>query len=157
VFIWFAVVSVVAVALVFRSTAMDMRLVAAGAILPVVEGMLGGPGILHTLLCGVVLLVGVMLIGRGRRMVQRRWLGVPIGLLSHLALDGTWTDTGLFWWPFAGADVLGDASVSDFDRGRVGLMLEVAGIGLGIWAWKRFNLDRPEARRSLLRHGRLKA
>ncbi len=156
-FVWFIVVSVVAVTLVFKSAAMDMRLVAVGAVLPVVEAVLGGPGLLHTLLCGVLLLLGVMLIGRGRRVVQRRWLGVPIGLLSHLVLDGTWVNTEIFWWPFAGADALGDASVSDFGRGWVGLLMEVIGIGLGIWAWKRFDLCRPEARRSLIRYGRLKA
>jgi len=107
VFIWFAVGAVVAVALVFDSPAMDFRLVVFGAVLPVAEGAVSGPWLLHTPLAAVVLLGGVMLVARGRRLVQRRWLGVPIGLMAHLVLDGTWSDTEVFWWPFTGVGALG--------------------------------------------------
>ena len=156
-FVWFAVGSVVAVALVFESAEMDMRLVAVGALLPVAEGLVGGPWILHTPAFGVAALAAVMLVARGRRLVQRRWLGVPIGLLAHLVLDGTWADTAVFWWPFAGFDTLGDGPVPEFGRGTTGVLLEVVGLVLGLWAWRRFGLDRPEVRRALLHEGRLTA
>lgn len=155
--VWFAVGAVVAVALVFESAAMDMRLVMLGALLPVAEGAVGGPWVLHTPAFGVVVLAAVMLVARGRRLIQRRWLGVPIGLLAHLVLDGTWADTGIFWWPFAGVDTLGDGPLPEFGRGATGVVLEVGGLALGAWAWRRFGLDRPEARRAFLRQGRLTA
>ncbi len=155
--VWFIVGAVVAVALVFDSPAMDFRLVALGAVLPATEGAVGGPWLLHTPVAGVVLLAGVMLVARGRRLVQRRWLGVPIGLLAHLVLDGTWSDTDVFWWPFAGFDALGGSRVPEFGRGATGLLLEVAGLAFGVWAWRRFGLDDPMARRALRTEGRLTA
>jgi hypothetical protein len=157
VFIWFAVGAVVAVALVFDSSAMDFRLVVLGAVLPVVEGAVSGPWLLHTLLASVTLLGGVMLVARGRRLVQRRWLGVPIGLMAHLVLDGTWADTEVFWWPFAGIDALGGSRVPEFGRGVIGLLQEVVGLALGVWAWRRFGLHDPAARRALRTDGRLTA
>ena len=96
-FLWFVVGSVVAVTLVFDSPSMDVRLVALGAVLPVAEALVGGPWLLHTPILGVVGLAVVMLVARGHRLVQRRWLGVPIGLLSHQVLDGTWADTCLLY------------------------------------------------------------
>ena len=156
-FIWFAVGAVVAVALVFDSSAMDFRLVVLGAVLPVVEGAVSGPWLLHTLLASVTLLGGVMLVARGRRLVQRRWLGVPIGLMAHLVLDGTWADTEVFWWPFAGLDALGGSRVPEFGRGVIGLLQEVVGLALGVWAWRRFGLHGPAARRALRTDGRLTA
>ncbi len=155
--IWFVVGAVVAVALVFDSPAMDFRLVVLGAVLPVAEGAVGGPWLLHTLLAGVILLAVVMLVARGRRLVQRRWLGVPIGLMAHLVLDGTWSDTDVFWWPFAGLDALGGSRVPEFGRGATGLLLEVVGLVLGVWAWRRFGLDDQGVRRALRTDGRLTA
>ena len=155
VFIWFIVGAVVTVAFVFDSPGIDFRLVAFGAVLPVVEGAARGPGLLHTPIAGVALLAGVMLLARGRRLVQRRWLGLPIGLLVHLVLDGTWSDTGVFWWPFAGLDTLGGSRVPEFDRGATGLLLEVVGLAVGVWAWRRFGLSNPTSRRLLLSEGRL--
>ena len=95
--VWFAVAALVGVALVFDSPSMDHRFVVLGAVLPVAEGLVGGPWILHTPILGVALLAAVMLGARGRRLTQRRWLGVPIGMLAHLVLDATWADTGIFW------------------------------------------------------------
>ena len=97
-FIWFVVGSVVAVTLVFDSPSMDVRLVALGAVLPVAEALVGGPWLLHTPILGVVGLAVVMLVARGHRLVQRRWLGVPIGLLlllcGGLALRRRWRSRG---------------------------------------------------------------
>lgn len=154
-FIWFAVGAVVGVALVFDSPAMDFRLVVLGAVLPVAEAAVSGPWVLHTPAASLVLLGGVMLVARGRRLVQRRWLGVPIGLMAHLVLDGTWSNTEVFWWPFAGIDALGGSRVPEFGRGATGLLLEVVGLALGVWAWRRFGLHDPAARRALFTSGRL--
>ena len=96
-----------------------------------------------------------MLGARGRRLTQRRWLGVPIGMLAHLVLDGTWANTGLFWWPFAGAGTLGTAPVPEFGRGWGGVILESLGVVLGLWAWRRFGLTDPTRRTAFLRRGRL--
>ncbi len=59
--LWFAGMSVVIVWQVFRSPALDYRLVMLGAVLPVGEIVFGGPRLLHTLLFAVVLLTVVML------------------------------------------------------------------------------------------------
>ena len=154
-FLWFAVLSLVLVAHVFDSPNLDYRLVVLGAVLPTVEGILGGPWLMHTLTFCVVVLFGVMLLGRGRRLTQRRWLGVPIGLLAHLLLDGTWARTGVFWWPFAGTDTLGGSSVPEFGRWPGGLAFEVIGLVVGLWAWRRYGLGERSRRDVLLRDGRL--
>ena len=122
--VWFIVGSLVAVSLVFDSPALDHRFVAGGAVLPVAEGLVGGPWLLHTLVAGVAVLAVVMLLTRGRRPGRQRWLGVPIGMFIHLVLDGTWTDTGLFWWPVAGMDELGGSVVPEFARLPGTLLLE---------------------------------
>lgn len=153
--VWFVVGSVVAVALVFDSPAMDFRLVALGAVLPVLEGVAGGPWVLHAPITGVALLGGVMGVARGRRLLQRRWLAVPIGMLAHLVLDGTWSDKEVFWWPFFGLDALGGSRVPEFERLETGLLLELVGLILGAWAWRRFGLGDPRARRALWTEGRL--
>lgn len=156
-FLWFAAASLLLVALVFDSPALDYRLVALGAVLPVLEGVIGGPWVLHTLSVAVLALFGVMLVARGRRLAQRRWLGVPIGLFAHLVLDGTWADTEVFWWPFAGTAALGDGPLPEFGRWPGGLLLEVLGLLAALWAWRRFELADPTRRRAFLREGRLSA
>jgi hypothetical protein len=153
--VWFVVAAIVGVALVFDSPSMDHRFVVLGAVLPVGEGLVGGPWVLHTPILGVLLLAAVMLGARGRRLTQRRWLGVPIGMLAHLVLDGTWAETGLFWWPFAGAGALGSGPLPEFGRGWGGVLLEALGVAMGLWAWRRFGLADPARRTAFLRCGRL--
>jgi len=157
VLVWFAVAALVGVALVFDSPSMDHRFVLLGAVLPVAEGLVGGPWILHTPILGVALLAAVMLGARGRRLTQRRWLGVPIGMLAHLVLDATWADTGIFCWPFAGVDTLGSPPVPEFGRGWGGVILELLGLVLGAWAWRRFGLADPVRRTEFVRRGRLES
>ncbi|MCU0272738.1 MAG: hypothetical protein MUE34_05835 [Acidimicrobiales bacterium] len=153
---WFVSLSILIVALVFQSAAVDYRLVALGAVLPVAEVLLGGPYLLHTLLGSVLAMAVVMGVARGRRLVQRRWLGVPIGLFLHLVLDGTWTRTELFWWPFAGFDVLGEGRLPEFDRPLgVILVLEVIGLVVGVWLVRAYDLTDPGARARFLKTGRL--
>jgi len=153
--IWFAALSVLGVSLVFDSAGIDYRLVILGSVLPAVDGVLGGPWPTHTLAACVVAMGLVMVVARGRRLVQRRWLGVPIGMFAHLVLDATWADTEVFWWPFAGVDVLGGSRVPEFSRGATGLVIEAAGVVAAVYAWRRFGLADPARRRSFLKHGRL--
>jgi hypothetical protein len=153
--LWFAVLAPVVVAEVFRSPMVDYRLVALGAVLPLTESLFGGPGLLHTLLGAVGLLTLVMATTVHRRLLRRRLLGVPIGVFLHLVLDATWTDRALFWWPVFGVD-FPDGPVPELGRPVPVLVLfEVLAVAVGVWAWRRYGLDRPANRRRLLTTGHL--
>jgi membrane-bound metal-dependent hydrolase YbcI (DUF457 family) len=153
---WFAGLSVLIVWTVFQSPALDYRFVILGALLPVAEGLLGGPYVLHTLVGAVFALLLVMMLTRRRRLARRRWLGIPIGLFLHLVLDGTWAREDLFWWPFLGGAPLGSGNLPELDRGFLALVLmEVAGLLVLVWSWFRFGLDDEEGRRAFWRTGRL--
>jgi hypothetical protein len=153
VFIWFAAASVVLTFVVFRSPALDYRLIALGAVLPVVEVPFGA-GPLHSLLAPTLALVVVVLLTRGRRLVRRQWLGLPIGMYLHLVLDFGFSSARTFWWPLLGWSFsTGDAP--EVGRGAWSLLLEVAGIGLAAWAWQRFGLDDRDRRHKFLHTGQL--
>jgi hypothetical protein len=154
VLIWFAVASVLLVAIVFRSGGVDYRTVALGAVLPVLEGFLGGPRVLHSVAGAAAVLGIAMLATRSHRLLRRRVLGVPIGMMCHLVLDGSFTRTDVFWWPFAGFG-FADGQIPEIEHLAVSLVLEVAGIALGVWAWRLFGLDDPAARQRFLDDGRL--
>ena len=152
--IWFAVLSVLGVALVFRSPGIDYRTVILGSILPLVEGATGGPKVLHSLLGAVALLGIVMLATRRRRLLRRRLLGIPIGMMAHLVLDGAFTVTRIFWWPLAGTS-FGSGQIPEWDHLGVSLVLEVVGVAVGFWAWRWFGLDDPVRRQRFFSDGRL--
>ena len=154
--LWFAGMSFLAVWLVFKDPAIDHRLVMAGALLPeAVDAVAGGPWVAHSLLGSVVLLTAVMLATRGRRLLRRRLLALPIGAFLHLVLDGAWTDTETFWWPVLGAD-FGGGRLPSLERGiGVTLLLEALGLVVLVWAYRRFRLDEPERRRRFVTSGRL--
>lgn len=146
--------SFLAVWLVFRDPAIDHRLVMAGAILPdVVDGVTGGPWVLHSVLGSIVLLTVVMLGTVRRRLLRRQLIALPIGTFLHLVFDGAWTDTDSFWWPFSGG--FGDGALPSIERGWFALVLEVAGVAILVWAYRRFGLDDAERRSRFLRTGRL--
>jgi hypothetical protein len=155
VFLWFAGASIVIVWLVFRSPALDYRLVMLGAVLPLVDAAFGGPRFLHTLLLCVVALVVVMVATRRRPLRRRRWLGLPIGLFLHLVLDGTWSRKQVFWWPLFG---------TSFGRGQVPelahpagltIVFEVIGAACLVGMARRFRLDEPTRRHRFLTTGQL--
>lgn len=60
----------------------------------------------HTLVFSVVLLVAVIMLTRPASVVRRQWLGLPIGTLLHLVLDGMWSSPETGWWPLAGSSLL---------------------------------------------------
>lgn len=153
-FLWFAGCSFAGVWLVFRSPALDHRMVVVGSLLPVLELLAGRPFLLHTLVGATALMGLVMAVTQRRRLVRRRWLGLPVGLYAHLVLDGTWTDAHLFWWPFFGAR-FEDRSVPELRSWPVVVVLELAGLVALWWMARTFALTEPERRRQLLRTGRL--
>lgn len=154
--LWFAGMAFVLVWTVFRDTAIDYRLVMAGALLPdLVDVWFGGARVLHTLAFSVAFLVAVMLGTRGRRLRRRRLLALPIGTFCHLLLDGMWTRTATFWWPLFGSSFEG-SGLPSFDRPVVlTIALEVIGLAALLWCRSRFELGDPERRRDFARTGRL--
>ena len=153
-FLWFAGGAFVLVWVVFRSPAVDYRLVMLGAVLPVGELPFGSPRLLHSLTAAAAALGLAMLVTPRRRLAQRRLVAIPIGMFIHLLLDGIWTDTQAFWWPFAGL-AWSDARLPELSRGAFDLVLEALGAAALWWCWRRFRLDEPERRARFLRTGQL--
>ncbi|HUF32690.1 MAG TPA: hypothetical protein VMN58_05730 [Acidimicrobiales bacterium] len=152
--LWFVGGSLLAVWLVFRDPAIDHRLIVAGALLPdVIDAPTGGAWVGHTVLASVVLLSVVMLATRGRRLLRRQLLALPIGTFLHLVLDGAWMATEVFWWPLLGVD-LADTAIPSVERGLLNIPLELVGLAVVVWAWRRFRLAEPERRAHFLRTGR---
>jgi hypothetical protein len=154
VFLWFAGGAFVLVWFVFRSPAIDYRLVIVGALLPLVELPFGSPRVLHSLTGAVALLVLAMVATPRHRLVQRRLIAIPIGVFVHLLLDGIWTDTDAFWWPLSGLAWSG-ARLPELERGAVDVVLEVAGAAALWWCWRRFRLYEPDRRQRFWRTGQL--
>ena len=153
--LWFAGVSFVFVWWVFRSPALDYRLVMLGSILPVGEIFLGGPRWLHTLLAPVALLAVLMLATQKRRLVRRRWIGIPIGMLMHLVLDGIWARPKAFWWPFLGT-TFPSGGLPEFEHPvAVTILLELIGLACLVWSWRAFGMSDSPTRDRFLRTGQL--
>jgi hypothetical protein len=156
VLLWFLGLSVVLVWVVFQSPALDVRFVAAGALLPWIDAATGGPFVLHTLAGSVGLLAAVMVATRRNRVLRRRLLGLPIGTFLHLVLDATWARSELFWWPFLGGGAF-DGRLPELDRGLPTVVaLEAAGALALVWAWRAFGLADPRRREELRTSGRLR-
>lgn len=153
-FLWFVGGAVLGVWLVFRSPAIDYRLVVLGALIPLAELPIGEPRILHSLTGAVIALVVAMVATPRRRLVQRRLVAIPIGMLLHLLLDFVWADTQAFWWPFAGL-AWSDAALPELARGAFDIVLELLGAAALVWCYRRFRLDERDRRARFLRTGRL--
>lgn len=154
--IWFLVAAPFLVAEIFRSPMVDYRLVALGAVLPVIEVAIGRPFVLHTLVAPVLVMTATMAATVGRRLLRRRLLGVSIGLFLHLVLDATWSSAHLFWWPVFGLSFAG-LEVPEASSPGWRLVLELVGVALAFVAWRRYGLDDPAARDRLVRRGHLPA
>src|SRR5436189_4180598 len=96
--------SIFLVATIFKSSGVDYRLIALGAMLPLlVDIPFGYRAYGYTLLFAVVLLVGIMIGTIGRpRLLRRRLLCLPIGVFCGLVLSGAFLNDELFWWPSSG-------------------------------------------------------
>ncbi len=149
--LWFAGLAPPAVAAVFASRGLDYRLVLAGAVLPSVALAVDGLWIMGSLLFPIGVMTLVMVAGWGRRLVQRRWLGLPIGLFCHLVLDGAWLRTETFWWPFGPGEVAGVGLPAVW----LLVAMELVGAAVLWWSWRRFGLAEADRRRAFVRAGRL--
>jgi hypothetical protein len=154
--LWFIGLSIVLVWVVFQSPALDVRVVAAGSLVPLLDAVTGGPWVLHTLIGSVAVLGAVLLATGGRRLLRRSLLGIPIGMFLHLVLDATWSDGDLFWWPFLG-DGAFDGRLPELDRPLgVVVLLELLGVAALWWLHRAFGLDDPARREELRTTGRLR-
>ncbi len=152
---WFVGASFLTIWLVFRDPGFDHRLVMVGALAPdVVDGPWGAPRFAHTVLASVVVMTVVMFGTQGKRLLRRRLLALPIGMFLHLVFDAMWADTSTFWWPLAGLEFRGD-QLPSIERGLFNIPLELAGIAVLIWAWKRFRLGENKRRSLFVKTGRL--
>jgi hypothetical protein len=152
--LWFAGTAFLTAWLVFRDPAFDYRLVMVGAVLPdLFDAAFGGAAVLHSVFGSVVLLVLVILLTVRRRALRRHLIALPIGTFLHLVFDG-FTSSQVFWWPFAGGS-LGEHPLPVTSRGWWNVALELIGLAILVWAWRRFGLTDPRRRRLFLREGRL--
>ena len=153
--LWFVGLALVIVWFVFRDPALDHRLVAAGALLPLLDLLWRDVPVLHTLVASVALMAAVMVLTHGRRRGRRRLLAVPIGAFLHLVLDGAWTSANAFWWPLLGHEIT-DGAVGVLERPlALNLVMELAGVAALVWFSQRFGLGHPGRRGVFLRSGRL--
>jgi hypothetical protein len=152
---WYAAGSVFGVWNVFQSSGLDFRLVAIGALLPLVlDAPFGAQAYAHTLLSGVMVLVVAMAVtaGRGNRLRRRRALGLAIGWFSGLVLSAAWAHKEVFWWPLFGTDL---PEVALLPPWPVLAVEEALGLAAAWWAWVRFGLADAPRRGAFLRTGRL--
>ena len=153
--LWYVGLSVVLVQFVFRSSGIDYRFVAAGAVLPLlVDVPFGRPAYGHTLAFGVAALVVVMVGTIGQpRLLRRRLVCLPIGVLCGLVLSGAWLDADVFWWPTPGSEFPDQSLLPPLG---IVVLEEVAGLATCIWVAVRCGLTDDETRRQFLRTGRLR-
>ena len=132
--LWYIGMSVWFVANVFRSVGVDYRLVALGALLPLIVDLPAGHRWFgHTLVFAAAALLIVMVGTIGRtRLLRRR----------------------LFWWPVLGGG-LGHHSLLPATWAVI--VEEVVGLVACWWVVGQFDLYLPEVRREFWRTGRLRA
>lgn len=153
-FLWFIGTAVLSVWYVFRDPRFDYRLLMVGSVLPDLDAVLGGARVMHSVVFSVALLTAVMLTTVARKPARRVLLGLPIGTFLHLVFDGAWATTKVFWWPFGGTSFDG-ARLPTAQRGWWSVVLEVAGLAMVAWIWRRACLRDPERRDGFRRRGLL--
>ena len=155
-FFWFLGTAVVAVWFVFRDERFDYRTLMVGALLPdVIDIPTGGVWVFHSVTASVAVLALVMVVWRRGSAKRRSLLGVPIGMFFHLVFDGAFANTTAFWWPFTGVTMDG-GSIPSIERGLLNVPLEILGIALLAWTWRRGALSDPIRRRQFVSSGVLR-
>jgi membrane-bound metal-dependent hydrolase YbcI (DUF457 family) len=153
--LWYVGLSVLLVANVFRSSGLDYRVIAVGALLPLVVDLpVGHRAFGHSLAFAAAVLVVVMVWPlRGSRLARRRWLCLPIGIFAGLVLSASWADAEVFWWPALGP-AFGDVPL--LPVWWVVVVEELLGLVACWWVVGQFDLWVPEVRREFWRTGRLR-
>lgn len=155
---------------IFRDPKVDVRFLALGAVLPdLIDLPLGtlvfrqslstGEAWTHSLLAPTAVTVVILLATRrGRR--RRAWMALAVGMFFHLLVDGMWTKTEVFLWPFFGDIPPGPRPYWEGiwtraldDPWRWGR--ELVGLGYLVWVWIGSGLGDPARRAELARTGRL--
>lgn len=155
VLLWFVGSVSLAVWLVFRDDRFDYRVLAVGALLPdIVDVFFGGAWFFHSVTVSVVVMLVVMLSTRGQRARRSRLLALPIGVFLHLVVDGAFSSTEVFWWPFTGWGNP-DVPLPSVARGWWNVPLEVIGLVIILVMAKKHELTNPERRQLFVRTGRL--
>ena len=152
-FLWYTALSILLVSVVFRSSGLDYRVVALGAMLPLLVDLpIGHRAVGHSLLFAVVLLVAVMtLTAGGSRLRRRRLLCLPIGVFVGLVLSGAFTQDQVFLWPFLG----GAGHHGLLPVWWVVLVEELVGLAGWWWIVGLYDLYLEAPRREFVRTGRL--
>jgi hypothetical protein len=153
--LWYVGLSIFLVATIFKSSGIDYRLVALGAMLPLlVDIPFGYRAYGYTLLFAVVLLTVVMLATIGRpRLLRRRLLCLPIGVFCGLVLSGAFLNDELFWWPFLGTSFVHRSLLPPT---WVVVLEEFVGLAVCWLLVGQYDLYLPGPRREFLRTGRLR-
>ncbi len=142
--LWHLGMTTLVVRYVFRDPAMDLRWVMLGSVLPdlidkpigsmLFHSTFGSDRLFaHALVFPVLALIGVLVLTR-RGGVRKAWMGLVIGSLLHLVLDGAWSDPEAFWWPLFGWDFPERAASS------LGPLLERTVTDPWIWAGEAVGL-----------------
>ncbi len=155
VFLWFLGTAIAAVWFVFRDPNFDYRLLCIGALLPdAVDVWFGGARAFHSLTVSIGVLVVVVVASVGRKRWRKRALAIPIGMMLHLVFDGAFSNNQLFWWPVGGV-AFDDESLPSVARGWVSVVLELIGVLILVWVWRKFGLRSTIRRHRFLRAGAL--
>lgn len=151
---------------IFRDPKVDVRFLILGALLPdLIDLPLGtlvlstGEAWTHSLLAPSIVTVLILIATRrGRR--RRAWMALTVGMFFHLLLDGMWTKTEVFFWPFFGGIPSGASpywaeawsrALSDPWR----WILEGIGLVYLVGVWIQSGLGDATRRRQAVETGRL--
>jgi membrane-bound metal-dependent hydrolase YbcI (DUF457 family) len=168
--LWHVGITTAAVRYVFRDPAMDLRWVMVGSLLPdVIDKPIGSVFFhqffeahrlfAHALVFPIIMLLGVLVVTR-RGTGRKAWMGIVIGTLFHLVLDGAWSQPEAFWWPFFGwgFPIQADSAIGALVTATLtdpwiwaGEALGLAYLGL-LW---RSRLATPAERQIFLHSGRI--
>lgn len=113
--LWHVGMTLLAVRYVFRDPTMDLRWVVAGSLLPdLIDKPIGSIAFhgtfgthrlaAHAIVFPVVGLFAAIAATRRGSAIRKGLIGLVIGVLFHLVLDGAWADPEAFWWPFLGIE-----------------------------------------------------
>lgn len=153
-FIWFLVSAPIVVAMVFGTHRLDYRLIALGCLIPSLSWIIPQLGFVNTLLFHALALGLVMGVTVNKRLVRRKWIGIPIGGLLRLVVDASWLEIDRLWWPVSSTSIT-ELSGSTYPVVPLGIFLELIGVALAIWGWQRFGFSNGEGREEFLKSGNL--